>query len=246
MADGGQYFGKYSGVVKDNRDAEKLGKVKVSVPSIFPPDETLDARTALPFGWYFVPEVNTSIWVEFEGGDATLPLWTGVQAISGQWATEVDLDPPQKRALKTPAGHLILFDDKSGEELIRIVEAVHKHEIVLDQNGIKITDGKNNRTFTFDSSGAKVELQGGAKVELSSSGVTVDAGSGSLTLKGTSISLEASASVEAKGSLVNLNASLVKLGSSAALPVARVTDQGIGNLGAPVVILPPGSTQVLA
>ncbi len=32
MSDGGQYFGKYSGVVKDNRDAEKLGKVKVSVP----------------------------------------------------------------------------------------------------------------------------------------------------------------------------------------------------------------------
>ena len=39
---------------------------------------------------------------------------------------------------------------------------------------------------------------------------------------------------------------LVKLGSAAALPIARITDQGVGNLGAPVVILGPGSTQVLA
>jgi hypothetical protein len=246
MADAGQYFGKYSGIVKDNKDSEKLGKVKVSVPALFPSDELMDARPALPYGWFFVPENETQVWVEFEGGDSTLPLWTGVQALNGKWAAEIDLDPPEKRGLKTKAGHLILFDDKSGEELIRIVEGVHKHEIVLDKDGITVTDGVNSHTLKFDSSGVKVSTSGGASVELTSSGITVDAGSGSLTLKGTSITLDASASVEAKGSVVNLNASLVKLGSSAALPVARVTDQGIGNLGAPVVILPPGSTQVLA
>jgi hypothetical protein len=246
MADAGQYFGKYSGIVKDNRDSEKLGKVKVSVPALFPPDELMDARPALPYGWFFVPENETQVWVEFEGGDSTLPLWTGVQALNGKWATEVDLDPPEKRGLKTKAGHLILFDDKSGEELIRIVEGVHKHEIVLDKDGITVTDGVNHHTLKFDSSGVKVSIQSGASVELASGGVTVDAGSGSLTLKGSSITLDASATVEAKGSVVNLNASMVKLGSSAALPVARVGDQGIGNLGAPVLILPPGSTQVLA
>jgi hypothetical protein len=246
MADVGQYFGKYSGIIKDNRDPDKLGKVKVSVPAIFPPDELMDARPALPYGWFFIPENETQVWVEFEGGDSSLPLWTGVQALNGKWATEVDLDPPEKRGLKTNAGHLVLFDDKSGEELIRIYEGVHKHEILLDKNGIIVTDGVNSHKVTFDSSGVKVETGGGAKVEMTSSGVTVDAGSGSLTLKGTSITLDASATVEAKGSMVNLNASLVKLGSSAALPIARVTDQGIGNLGAPVVILPPGSTQVLA
>ena len=32
----------------------------------------------------------------------------------------------------------------------------------------------------------------------------------------------------------------------AALPVIRVTDSGVGNLGAPVPIIGPGSTQVLA
>jgi type VI secretion system (T6SS) baseplate-like injector VgrG len=238
MSDGGQYFGKYSGVVKDNRDAEKLGKVKVSVPSLFPPNELMDARAALPFGWFFVPENETSVWVEFEGGDSTLPLWTGVQSLSGKYPSELDLDPPQKRALKTPAGHLILFDDKSGEELIRIFEGVHSHEIVLDQNGIKVTDGVNHHTLTFDSSGVKASLQSGAAVTITSSGITIDAGSGSLTLKGTSIELQ--------GMSVNLNATSVKLGSAAALPVIRVGDMGTGNLGAPVPIIGPGSVQVLA
>jgi len=246
MAEGGQYFGKYSGIVKDNRDAEKLGKVKVSVPAIFPPEELMDARPALPFGWFYVPENDTPVWVEFEGGDATLPLWTGVQAVSGKYATELDLDPPQKRALKTPAGHLILFDDKSGEESIKIVEAVHKHEIVLDKDGITVTDGNNKHSLKFDSSGVEATTQSGAKLELTSSGVTIDAGSSSLTLKGSSITIDASASVEVKGAMVNLNSSLVKLGSAAAMPVIRIGDSGVGNLGAPVPIIGPGSTQVLA
>ena len=238
MSDAGQYFGKYSGIVKDNRDAEKLGKVKVSVPSLFPPEELMDARAALPFGWFFVPETETPVWVEFEGGDSTLPLWTGVQSLSGKYPSELDLDPPQKRALKTPAGHLILFDDKSGEELIRIFEGVHSHEIVFDKNGIKVTDGVNSQTLTFDSSGVKASLQSGAAVTLTSSGITIDAGSGSLTLKGTSIELQ--------GTSVNLNASSVKLGSAAAMPVIRIGDMGTGNLGAPVPITGPGSMQVLA
>lgn len=239
VADGGQYFGKYSGVVKDNRDSEKLGKVKVSVPSIFPPDELMLARPALPFGTYFVPENDTAVWVEFEGGDSQLPLWTGVQSVSGSWAQEADLDPPQKRVFKTPAGHLLLFDDKSGEELVKIVDGVHSHVITLDKNGITITDGVNSHELKFSSSGIQASVQSGASVQVTSSGITVDAGSGSLTLKGTSIELQGSA-------MVNLNSSLVKLGSAAALPIARITDQGVGNLGAPVVILGPGSTQVLA
>lgn len=235
---GGQYFGKYSAVVKDNSDAQKLGTVKVSVPTLFPENELMDARAALPFGWFFIPENEAPVWVEFEGGDSTLPLWTGMQSLSGKYPSELDLDPPQKRALKTAAGHLILFDDKSGEELIRIVEAVHSHEILLDQNGIKVTDGVNNQTLTFDSSGVKASLQSGASVTITSSGITVDAGSGSLTLKGTSIELQ--------GTSINLNGSSVKLGSAAALPVIRIGDMGTGNLGAPVPITGPGSTQVLA
>lgn len=64
-------FGKYTGIVKDNRDDQKLGHLKVFVPAIFPADDEEDvviARPALPYGFYFVPEKDAKVWVEFEGG----------------------------------------------------------------------------------------------------------------------------------------------------------------------------------
>ena len=52
----GQYFGKYTGIVKDNKDDDKLGQLKVVVPAIFPEDEQMIARPALPYGFFFVPD----------------------------------------------------------------------------------------------------------------------------------------------------------------------------------------------
>src|SRR6185369_16812132 len=86
MAEG--YFGKYTGIVKDNGDDEKLGQVMVSVPALFPPAELVVARPALPFGYYFVPEKEAKVWVEFEGGNSDLPLWTGLQYVAGEWPTD--------------------------------------------------------------------------------------------------------------------------------------------------------------
>jgi len=237
----GKHFGKYTGIVKDNRDSQNLGQLQVSVPAIFPSDELVAARPALPYGFFFVPENGAKVWVEFEGGDPGLPLWTGVQYVPGEWASEAEADPPQKRVIKTAAGHLIIFNDTSGEEGIEILDGVNGHAITLDQQGIhvqdgvnghvitldqqgiQVQDGVNQHSLTLDASGITVEAATGAKVQLTAAGVAVDAGAGI---------------VEAKGSLV-------KLGPGT-LPVIRLTDQGIGNLGAPVPITITTNTQVLA
>lgn len=111
MAD--QYFGKYTGIVKDNRDGETLGQIQVSVPAIFPAEELMSARAALPYGFFFVPEVETKVWIEFEGGDPGLPIWSGVQYVPGEILPEARVNPPQKRVIKTPGGNLIILNDKS-------------------------------------------------------------------------------------------------------------------------------------
>jgi Type VI secretion system/phage-baseplate injector OB domain len=223
MADG--YFGKYSGVVKDNRDPDKLGRVQVSVPALFPPDELVQARPALPFGFFFVPENDAKVWVEFEGGDSALPLWTGVQVVSGElWATAADADPPSKRVAQTPAGHAVVFDDTSGAESITLTDGVNGHVVTLDRNGVKVTDAVNGNELALSSSGVSASTRTGAKVELTASGAAVDGGPGVVEVKG----------------------SLIKLSASATLPVVRLTDMGIGNLGAPVVITSVGNPTVLA
>ncbi|HJQ24881.1 MAG TPA: phage baseplate assembly protein V [Blastocatellia bacterium] len=120
-----KYFGKYSGIVTDNLDALILGQLKVQVPAIFGPDEQVVARPALPYGVFFVPEIATKVWVEFEGGDPGLPIWTGVQSVPGEWAAEAQANPPKKRVIKTAAGHLIILDDTNGQEGIEIKSNTH-------------------------------------------------------------------------------------------------------------------------
>jgi hypothetical protein len=227
-----QYFGKYTGIVKDNRDAQKLGQLQVSVPAIFPPDELVTARAALPYGFFFVPEAEAKVWIEFEGGDSGLPIWTGVQYVPGEWAPEAEADPPQKRVIKTASGHLLIFNDASGEEAIQIRDGVNGHDIKLDNQGIQVTDGRNQHQVTLDSSGITVQAQSGAKVQLTAAGVSVNAGS---------------AMVEVTGTTVRVHGGTIMLSDAALMPVLRATlDQGIGNLGAPVPLIGPGNPNVLA
>ncbi|HEY9830331.1 MAG TPA: phage baseplate assembly protein V [Stenomitos sp.] len=234
-----QYFGKYTGIVKDNRDGQNLGQLKVSVPAIFPPDELVEARPALPYGFFFVPEVDAKVWVEFEGGDSGLPIWTGIQYVPGEWAEEAKVNPPQKRVIKTASGHFILFDDKAGDEEIQI-KSTNGHTITLNKDGIEINDGVNSHSLTFDSNGVKLQTQSGAKVELTTTTTKVENG------QGAKVELSAATtSVDAGAGIVEVKGSLVKLGPGA-LPVIRLGDQGVGNLGAPVPITITTNTQVLA
>jgi hypothetical protein len=115
-----RYFGKYTGIVRDNRDTSRLGQIKVSVPSIFPPEELMEARCALPYGVFFVPEPEQKVWVEFEGGDSGLPIWTGIQYVPGEWPDEAAVEPPHRRVIKTVSGQLIILHDHADERGIEI------------------------------------------------------------------------------------------------------------------------------
>ncbi len=223
-----KYFGKYSGVVKDNRDGENLGRVQVSVPSIFPPDELMQARPALPFGLFFVPEVGAKVWVEFEGGDPGLPLWTGVQYVAGEWAKEAEADPPQNRVVKTAAGHLIVFRDKGGEEGVEIKDAAHGHIIKLNKDGIEVKDGAQGHALTIKSDGITLATATGEKISVTASGIELNNGKGA--------SLQLSGPVVTSGSLARLG--------DGAMPALRLGDVFIGNMGAPVVVTPT-NTKVL-
>jgi hypothetical protein len=226
-----QFFGKYTGLVKGNRDDDTLGRLQVAVPAVFDPDETVLARAALPYGVFFVPEENSRVWVEFEGGDSTLPIWTGVQYGPGEFATEAAVSPPTVRALKTASGHTLIFDDTEGSEAVVVTDGANQHVVRLDSDGIAITHGAGGHTVTLGSSGISVKHGGGQNQ------VTVEAAT--VTAK------TSSATVELGPAGVTVSGPLIKLGGATAPVVRAGIDQGIGNLGAPVVML-PGQITVLA
>jgi uncharacterized protein involved in type VI secretion and phage assembly len=75
------YFGKYRGVVTDNADPTARGRLKIRVPAVL---DTLEiwAMPCVPYagagvGFYSLPEPNTGVWIEFEGGDPSYPVWVG-------------------------------------------------------------------------------------------------------------------------------------------------------------------------
>lgn len=254
-----QYFGKYRGIVKDNRRNNVYGQIDVSVPSIFPAEEVVHATPALPFGYFFVPETGANVWVEFEGGNPDLPLWTGLVYTDDQYAAEAKVDPPQSRVIKTAAGHLVVFNDKDGEASIQVKDGANGHEILLNGDGIQVTDGVNSgQVITLDSAGVSITDKNTNEVVLDSSGVSVtDANQNKVTLAASGITVETAAgakititaamlTVECPGA-VQIKGNPIMLSSSAALPVLRLTDQGIGNLGAPVpMVIGPGNLTVLA
>ena len=167
---GHRYVGKYRGLVVDNADPEKLARVKVTVPSVFGPDVVTGwALPCVPVGgmagqgWLAVPQVGAGVWVEFEEGDLEFPVVTGTfwsapggtpevpPAIGVDGADAGITDPPTRTVLTTSKGHTIQLEDADDGELIHIREAVHGHSILLDDQGIRITDGGGNHiTMTAD------------------------------------------------------------------------------------------------
>src|SRR6185295_19835608 len=63
-------YGKYRGIVADNDDPEKRGRVRVTVPSVLGGEVTGWALPCVPFGgladqgWFAIPEIEAQVWVE--------------------------------------------------------------------------------------------------------------------------------------------------------------------------------------
>jgi len=188
-------YGKYRAFVMDNKDPEKRGRLRMVIPSVLGDDMTDWALPCFPFGggqsygWFAVPEVDAQVWAEFEEGDISRPIWTGVF-----WQNKDDVPEeasntePTKRIFKTPSGLVMEFNDESDSEYIRLfhpsdarMEIDCDGRIVLEASGvielygkkrIIIEDGNSNQLI-MDSSGVSISDTNGNKIETAASGITV-------------------------------------------------------------------------
>ncbi len=153
-----RFYGKYRGQVSDNDDPDTLGRLKAKVPALLGEQETGWALPAFAYGglaeqgFFAVPDVGAGVWIEFEGGDLSYPIWAGTWYPSGAVPESAT---PSKKVLKTKSGHKIVFDD--------------------DGNSLEITDSNGN-TIKMDSSGIEIADANGHNVKLTSSSVTVNDG----------------------------------------------------------------------
>ena len=154
----GRYYGKYRGQVTDNSDPDNLGRIKANVPSLLGSEETGWALPAFAYGGasdqglFAVPDVGAGVWIEFEGGDLSYPIWSGTWYSSNAIP---ELAQPGKKVLKSASGHKIVLDDDAGS--------------------LEITDSNGN-SIKMDSSGIEIADSNGNSIKMTASGVSINNG----------------------------------------------------------------------
>ncbi len=155
-----RFFGKHRGVVTDV-DAKTM-RVKAMVPAVLGAVTSGWARACVPYaganvGFAFLPDVGSGVWIEFEGGDVSLPIWSGCY-----WR---DGEPPS--------------DAASG---VKVIVTSAGQKVMLDADGgtITVEDGNGN-SVVMDSSGVTLKGQG-QTVDLGATGVNLNDGAFLVTL----------------------------------------------------------------
>lgn len=151
----GRYWGKYRATVENPNDEDKLGRITVKCPDVYGDMESPWAYPVSPFagpgyGWFMLPKQGDGVWIEFEGGQVSRPIW------SGFWYSRNDVPSPgdvDVRVLVTPQGLKLVLDDASkklqllhpgGGELTMtdndITLKIGSTKIVLSASGVAIND----------------------------------------------------------------------------------------------------------
>jgi uncharacterized protein involved in type VI secretion and phage assembly len=137
---------------------EDLGRVQISVPAIFDqttPESLAWARPCFPYGHFFVPEVGDRVWVAFEHGDPSAPVWLGIWYPAGRVPAEANVSPPVKRVIRSAKGHVVIMDDTGGSEKL-ILQDKAGNRIELRGDGVLI---KCTQNLTIDASGKDIVIK---------------------------------------------------------------------------------------
>ena len=149
-----RFYGKYRGIVSAV-DAATC-RIKATVPAVLGDTDTGWCMPCVPYagpkvGIAFLPAAGSGVWIEFEGGDVSYPVWVGCYWREGEPPSDVAADV---KVIVTTAPHKLILDD--------------------DQASITITD-PNGNTVTLNASGMTLS-NGGQQVLISDVSVSVNDG----------------------------------------------------------------------
>ncbi len=185
-----RYYGKHRGYVSNVKDPLNLGRIKAYVPRLLGEAETGWAMPCAPYagpdqGLYAVPDVGAGVWLEFEAGDLSRPIWSGSwwgkpeSADIGQPDSTARFAPaesevpkehypervvdPGVRMLKSSSGHYILLDDRNGSARVEIRDSLG-NRIILSEEGLQILVSNQ---ATVNEGNQSVEVDGDATLRVS-------------------------------------------------------------------------------
>jgi uncharacterized protein involved in type VI secretion and phage assembly len=136
-----RFYGKYRGIVTEVDDG--TWRIKASVQNVLPGGAATGwCMPCVPYagpnvGFLMLPEVGSGVWIEFEGGDTSHPIWVGMYWTSGDLPSSASASV---KSIITSAGS-VAFDNNQSS--ITLTDA-QNNTVALDQNGVTSTSGANS------------------------------------------------------------------------------------------------------
>jgi Type VI secretion system/phage-baseplate injector OB domain len=132
-----QFAGKFRGRVINNIDPLQQGRLQATLPDVLGNEVSGWALPCAPYagiqaGLFAIPPIGANVWMEFEAGDPSRPIWTG------GWWDPGELPPenagaapsPDLKILRTTAGLMLALDDS--QTTLTLSDAEGQNQIVID------------------------------------------------------------------------------------------------------------------
>lgn len=135
-----RFYGKYRGIVTENEDPAESGRIKARIPAVLGKLESGWCTPCVPYagpnvGIAFLPEVGSGVWVEFEGGDVSFPIWVGGYWRKGEMPAGAT---PETKVIVTSAPLELKLDD--AEEALTVTDS-NGNTVALEASGLKLSNG---------------------------------------------------------------------------------------------------------
>jgi uncharacterized protein involved in type VI secretion and phage assembly len=143
-----RFYGKYRGIVSDVDPGTM--RVKALVPAVLGDTQTGWAMPCVPYagpqvGFAFLPPVGSGVWIEFEGGDVSYPIWVGGYWRTGEFPEGVGKNV---RVIVTVKGLTLTFDDDQNQ--LTLADKAG-NTVTLNKSGLTIANGQQSVAVTSSS-----------------------------------------------------------------------------------------------
>lgn len=226
------YPGLYRGIVRDNADPRKQGRVKIHVPTLQETAPEIWIKSAMQGagdgrGFFWPPEVGDPVYVSFAQGQPSRPECY----IGGWWGRRDDTsdvpeglgysgDYPDMRGFVTRWGHKLIFSDEDGSERVELIwNKPDSSDGARTDSKRKMTAGTGSNTQGGGSASIKFTPEGSIEITDNANPnqtIKMDAQVGQIEIadkSGNKVVLSASG--------VKIEATAVDLGGNATEPVIK-------------------------
>jgi len=198
------------GVVTDNKDPQKLGRVKLKMPILSDDDTSFWTPIVMlgaskNRGWFFIPEIDDEVLVLFEHGDLDHPLVIGALYNGKDKPPDNNQDGKNdRRVIKSRQGSRVLFDDGDSPKVV-IEDGAGKARITIDSQNNKIIIESLQGDVCFQSPQGEMKINAQSAELKATQNLEIHAGSAMAWGTDSSAKVNGGGSVTLSGSQVNMN-----------------------------------------